>query len=223
MKEKDNLSLKQPQCAEVQTAETEKEERKRPEQTPASPTDEGVSPEGELCQRLQPSVNKQCLSEGLTSVGEINTPVQNVSPNPERFTYYSAALGSTGFSLGRHWWVVEVGDHPDWTIGVVTESAERGPRCRALPEQGFWCLTYRDNKYTDISGKTLKLSRRLEKFCVVLHCDDFKGRVSFYDTKDWTLLCSHRQAFTEKVFPYFSVGEAQGTNVTKDIYVYVPD
>ncbi|KAK7880192.1 hypothetical protein WMY93_033138 [Mugilogobius chulae] len=57
------------------------------------------------------------LSEDLTSVRHTGASDVEIPLNPERFTCYSSVLGSEGFSSGTHRWDVEVGDHPEWSIG----------------------------------------------------------------------------------------------------------
>ncbi|KAJ4921899.1 hypothetical protein JOQ06_022042 [Pogonophryne albipinna] len=88
------------------------------------------------------------LSDDLTSVRHGDTP-QQLPGNPERFTKYATVLGSEGFSSGRHSWEVEVGDHPDWTIGLTKESVDRKGKRFASPEYGIWCLWHGDGKYTN--------------------------------------------------------------------------
>ncbi|KAL8212863.1 UNVERIFIED_CONTAM: hypothetical protein K2H54_059248 [Gekko kuhli] len=42
--------------------------------------------------------------------------------NPERFDTYVLVLASESFTSGRHYWEVEVGDSPEWDLGVCKES-----------------------------------------------------------------------------------------------------
>ncbi|KAK7880193.1 hypothetical protein WMY93_033139 [Mugilogobius chulae] len=142
------------------------------------------------------------LSEDLTSVRQTDVPDVKLPLNPERFTCYSSVLGSEGFSSGTHQWDVEVGDHPEWTIGLVKESVNRKDKQAVLPKNGFWCLKHYNNKYINIIGETVRLNRRSDRITVEL--DYEAGRVSFYDSEDKTLICSHTDFVTEKLFPYFS-------------------
>ncbi|KAK7944519.1 hypothetical protein WMY93_000247 [Mugilogobius chulae] len=64
------------------------------------------------------------VSEDLRGV-RLGDTEQQIPLNPERFTNYPFVLGSEGFSSGSHQWDVEVGDHPDWTIGLAKESVDR--------------------------------------------------------------------------------------------------
>ncbi|XP_055022992.1 E3 ubiquitin-protein ligase TRIM39-like [Boleophthalmus pectinirostris] len=157
------------------------------------------------------------VSEDLTRVKHTETPDPNVLLNPERFRSYTSVLGSEGFSSGCWSWEVEVGDHPEWTIGLVKESVDRTAELETLPENGFWCLKHHENKYYNITGETLTLRKRPHKITVQL----FYGvgqEVSFYD--GWCVICSHIDTFTEKLFPYFYVGPKGGAKDIKISNIY---
>uniref|UniRef100_A0A8C9YA54 Uncharacterized protein n=1 Tax=Sander lucioperca TaxID=283035 RepID=A0A8C9YA54_SANLU len=129
------------------------------------------------------------LSDDLTSVRHGDTN-QKLPDNPERHSRYVSVLGSEGFSSGKHSWEVEVGDHPTWFVGLAKESADR---------KG-------DGKYTDGSGKTLTVKKSLQRIRVQLDYEG--GEVSFYHSEDMTHICTLRHTFTEKLFPWFNIGEA---------------
>ncbi|XP_067426862.1 zinc-binding protein A33-like [Thunnus thynnus] len=154
------------------------------------------------------------LSDDLTSVRREDTK-QQLPDNPERYTYYATILGSEGFSSRKHSWEVEVGDHPVWNVGLVKESADKGEKC-VSPEYGIWCLTHRSGKYTDGAGKTVRVKKSLQRIRVELDYD--RGEVSFYDPEDMTHIYTHRDTFTEKLFPFFNLGPA-GDAKTTDIKI----
>uniref|UniRef100_A0A3Q1IYS0 Nuclear factor 7, brain-like n=1 Tax=Anabas testudineus TaxID=64144 RepID=A0A3Q1IYS0_ANATE len=151
------------------------------------------------------------LSDDLTSVRRGDTK-QQLPDNPERNTEYTTVLGSEGFSSGKHSWEVEVGDHPHWNVGLVKESVDK-KATSVSPKYGFWCLSYDSGKYTDVVGKTVTVKKSLQRIRVQLDYD--RGEVSFYDTEDKTHIYTHRETFTEKLFPYFSVGETGDAKTTE--------
>ncbi|XP_075888899.1 zinc-binding protein A33-like [Nelusetta ayraudi] len=153
------------------------------------------------------------LSDDLTSVRCEETP-QQLPDNPERHTRHPSVVGSEGFSSGEHSWEVEVGDHPRWAIGLAKESADRKGERSASPKYGLWCLSYRNGKYTDGLGDTVTVEKSVERLRVQL--DFGQGKVSFYDVVDQTHICTYEDTFTEKLFPFFSVGQA-GDQKTADI------
>ncbi|XP_045898711.1 butyrophilin subfamily 2 member A2-like [Micropterus dolomieu] len=130
-----------------------------------------------------------CLSDDLTSVRRGDTK-QQLPDNPERNTKYALVLGSEGFSSGKHSWEVEVGDHPDWTVGLAKESVDRKGETFVLPKYGFWCLRHDSGKYTDVVGETVGVKKSLQRIRVQLDYD--RGEVSFYDPEDMTHICTHR-------------------------------
>ncbi|MEQ2256827.1 hypothetical protein ILYODFUR_028071, partial [Ilyodon furcidens] len=122
-----------------------------------------------------------------------------------RNTNYTDVFGSEGFSSGKHSWEVEVGDHPAWNVGLAKESVDRkGERC-ATPKDGMWCLRYIRGKYTNYS-RTLTVKKSLQRIRVQLDYD--LGKVSFYDSEDMTHIYTHKDTFTEKLFPFFGVSSA---------------
>ncbi|XP_029970625.1 nuclear factor 7, brain-like [Salarias fasciatus] len=151
------------------------------------------------------------LSDDLTSVRRGDSR-QQLPDNPERFTKYRDVLGSEGFSSGKHSWEVEVGDLPVWTVGLAKESVDRRGERSASPEYGIWCLWHGDGKYINGSGQSVIVKESLQRIRVQLDYD--RGEVSFYDSGDLSHICTHKDTFTEKLFPYFSVGPSAGAKTT---------
>uniref|UniRef100_A0A672YJL7 Tripartite motif containing 35-12 n=1 Tax=Sphaeramia orbicularis TaxID=375764 RepID=A0A672YJL7_9TELE len=141
------------------------------------------------------------LSDDLTSVRNGDT-YQHLPDNPERNTEYTNVHGSEGFNSGKHSWDVEVGDHPAWNIGLAKESADRKGETSASPENGFWCL-----KHVQTSPQRIRVE-----------LDYDRGEVSFYNAEDKTHIYTHKDTFTEKLYPYFNVGKA-GDAETTDIRI----
>ncbi|CAI5649409.1 unnamed protein product [Oreochromis niloticus] len=155
------------------------------------------------------------LSDDLTSVRCGDTK-QQLPDNPERNTLYPTVFGSGGFSSGKHSWEVEVGDHPAWLIGLSKESVDRKGKCFASPKYGIWCLKHESGKYTNGVGQTVKVKKSLQRIRVQLDYD--RGKVSFYDPEDMTHIYTHRDTFTEKLFPFFGIGNVVDAK-TSDIKI----
>uniref|UniRef100_A0A8C6VWU3 Tripartite motif containing 35 n=1 Tax=Nothobranchius furzeri TaxID=105023 RepID=A0A8C6VWU3_NOTFU len=156
------------------------------------------------------------VSDDLTSVRRGDT-WQQLPDNPERNTMYSDVFGSEGFSSGRHSWEVEVGDLPEWIIGLVKESVDRKGELKASPEYGIWCIWHFGGKYINGSGQIISVKKNLQRIRVQLDYD--RGDVSFYDSEDMSHLYTHRDTFTEKLFPYFFVFQA-GAAKTSELKIY---
>ncbi|XP_078809410.1 nuclear factor 7, ovary-like [Oryzias latipes] len=152
------------------------------------------------------------LSDDLTSVRRGETS-QQLPNNPERNMKYAIVFGSEGFRSGKHSWEVEVGDHPHWLIGVTKESVNRKGECEPTPEDGIWCLTDNNGEYINVVGQTVTVTKSLQKIRVQLDYD--RGEVSFYNPEDMTHIYTHKDTFTEKLFPFFGVGESGEAKTSK--------
>ncbi|XP_035261848.1 zinc-binding protein A33-like [Anguilla anguilla] len=141
------------------------------------------------------------LSDDLTTVRHTDTD-QKYPDNPERFNSCGSVLGSAGFTSGKHSWEVKVGNKLEWTIGVVKESISRKGVMTASPEKGFWVLLLRNgDKYRASGAGVLTLKKKPQSIRVQLDYD--KGKVSFFDSSDTSLIYTFKDTFTERVFPYF--------------------
>ncbi|XP_036401319.1 zinc-binding protein A33-like [Megalops cyprinoides] len=145
---------------------------------------------------------KLSMSEDLTSVR--NTGVKQQLPdNPERFDYCASVLGSEGFTSGKHSWEVEVGNKPEWDVGVAKGSINRKGKITCSPEDGFWVIVLRNgDEYIASGGTRLTLKRKPQRIRVQLDYD--RGEVSFYDPSDMSHIYTFKDTFTERLFPYFS-------------------
>lgn len=140
------------------------------------------------------------LSEDLTVLRGTWDPIL-LPDNPERYTEPSAVLGHQGFSSGKHSWDVEVGNHSTWVVGVARESADRKEDVDPLPTNGMWCLCYTDCEYS-IYDELVEVKKNPETLRVQVDFD--QGEVSFFNAKDMTHIHTHKDTFTEKLFPFFS-------------------
>ncbi|TNN38826.1 Nuclear factor 7, ovary [Liparis tanakae] len=143
------------------------------------------------------------LSDDLTSVRRGDTH-QKLPDNPERLTEHVNVLGSEGFSSGKHSWEVEVGDLPFWFVGVAKESVDRKGDTSASPEDGIWCLIHLNEEYTNGSGQTVTVTKSPQRIRVQLDYEG--GEVSFYDPEDTTHITTLKDTFTERLFPWFIIG-----------------
>ncbi|KAK7903915.1 hypothetical protein WMY93_016522 [Mugilogobius chulae] len=139
------------------------------------------------------------LSEDLRGVSWEDAE-QQVPDNPERFALYATVLACEGFSSGSHQWDVEVGDHPYWDVGLVKESFERKREIKPVLENGYWSLLYANEKYTAVGVKKLNLKWNPQKIRVKLDYD--KGKLFFYDAENMSLIYSHTERFSEKMFHF---------------------
>ncbi|KAK5619528.1 hypothetical protein CRENBAI_013913 [Crenichthys baileyi] len=145
------------------------------------------------------------LSQELTRVQYSNKLL--LPDNPERCTSRMCVLGATGFTSGKHSWTVEVGHSKDWYIGVARESIKRKSTPFLSPDEGYWVIGQcsKESLWAQTSPRTrISIKQMPERITVQLDCD--KGKVVFINAANSAVIHTFRDKFTEKIFPYFSVG-----------------
>uniref|UniRef100_UPI00398E5C91 zinc-binding protein A33-like isoform X2 n=1 Tax=Pristiophorus japonicus TaxID=55135 RepID=UPI00398E5C91 len=137
---------------------------------------------------------------------------QPLPDTPERFDRFTFVLGSVGFTSGRHYWEVEVGDKTEWDVGVTRESAGRKGIIGRSPETGYWIVWLSPTSgyfaFNSPSLIPLTPSVKPRKIGVFLDCEG--GQVSFYNADNNSHLYTFTHTFTEKIFPIFSPGLNDG-------------
>ncbi|CAM5106265.1 unnamed protein product [Eretmochelys imbricata] len=120
---------------------------------------------------------------------------QDLPDNPERFNVSVSALGSEGFTSGRHYWEVEgeVGSDKYWAIGVARDSVRRKGVINLKSYLGIWILA------------SYEISRDLKKGLrkIGVYLDYESGEVRFYNAENMCVLFSCTATFTGKVVPFF--------------------
>uniref|UniRef100_A0A3Q3BCU3 B30.2/SPRY domain-containing protein n=1 Tax=Kryptolebias marmoratus TaxID=37003 RepID=A0A3Q3BCU3_KRYMA len=145
------------------------------------------------------------LSQGLTSVQYSNKAI--LPDNPERCTSRMCVLGADGFTSGKHRWTVDVGQGKDWFVGVAQESIKRKSAVFFSPVEGFWVIGYcsKDSVWAQNATRArVSVKHYPEKITVELNYD--KGRVVFINNADSSVIYTFKEKFSEKLFPYISVG-----------------
>ncbi|KAF5890731.1 E3 ubiquitin-protein ligase TRIM39-like isoform X1, partial [Clarias magur] len=132
---------------------------------------------------------------------------QNLPDKPERFDHCGCVLGKEGFSSGRFYYEVQVSGNTEWDLGVARASAKRKGEITACPENGYWCLSLKNE--TELSAcdsphVPLSLNQSPQKIGVFV--DYNKGLVSFNDVEAKSHIYSFTsQNFMEKIYPVFSL------------------
>ncbi|XP_043940418.1 E3 ubiquitin-protein ligase TRIM39-like [Protopterus annectens] len=141
------------------------------------------------------------LSEDMKTL-QFSVREQDVSQSPNRFRKLSAVLSNEGFTSGRHYWEVEVGDARGWTLGAVRESVDRTGITLMIPEDGYWVLgRWWAGDYW-VGGCDIHLA--VEPRRIGIQLDYEKRWLSFYNADTMSHLYTFKMTCTEKIFPYFS-------------------
>ncbi|XP_041088033.1 E3 ubiquitin-protein ligase TRIM39-like [Polyodon spathula] len=130
------------------------------------------------------------LSEDRKQVSVGDTR-QDLPDNPERFDHVVSVLGRQGFTSGRHYWQVEVGEKAQWYVGVARDSINRKGVINLNPNNGYWTVWLKDGKFKALIDTSVPLSVKPRKVGVYLDYEE--GQVSFNNVETR----SHIYTFTE--------------------------
>uniref|UniRef100_A0A3Q3JBD7 Uncharacterized protein n=1 Tax=Monopterus albus TaxID=43700 RepID=A0A3Q3JBD7_MONAL len=129
---------------------------------------------------------------------------QDLPDHPDRFDTVVIVLGREGFTSGRHYWEVQVGEKDDWYLGVAKSSVNRKGRISVSTTQGYWALARKKGQGYRVSTSPpllLPLDPKLKQIGVYVDYDE--GQVSFYDIRAQTHIYTLKDTFTEKILPFF--------------------
>uniref|UniRef100_A0A3Q3KCT9 Bloodthirsty-related gene family, member 1 n=1 Tax=Monopterus albus TaxID=43700 RepID=A0A3Q3KCT9_MONAL len=130
---------------------------------------------------------------------------QQVPDNPERFDRVVCVLARQGFSIGQHYWEVEVGEKTDWDLGIASHSVNRKGKINVSPAHGYWFLSLRDGTdYTFRTEPSTKLTVNLRPSRIGIFVDCDKGLVSFYNVEARALIYTFTASFPQTIRPFFS-------------------
>ncbi|XP_074873342.1 E3 ubiquitin-protein ligase TRIM58-like isoform X2 [Carettochelys insculpta] len=138
--------------------------------------------------------------------------LQDLPETPERFDTSHCVLGSEGFSSGRHYWEVEVGNGKYWALGVAKESVRRKGRVSPSLEEGIWAMELHGSKikssvYNFYASPRARLISSWNFRRIGVSLDYEAGQVAFFDA-DWksVLYSFPPGSFSgERIRPYFWV------------------
>ncbi|KFP02900.1 Zinc-binding protein A33, partial [Calypte anna] len=128
---------------------------------------------------------------------------RDLQDNPERFDFEPCVLAREGFTSGRHFWEVEVGQGGVWALGVARGSVKRKGPLSFTPKEGVWALeTFHSLTSPRANRRLSSLPRRLR-----VSLDYEGGRVGFFSPEEEVpILVYTRASFKgEKVFPWFKM------------------
>lgn len=132
---------------------------------------------------------------------------KDVPSNPERFDTWPCILGLQGFSSGRHYWEVIVGERAEWGLGVCQDSVLRKGETTPSPENGVWAVwLLRGCEYMVLSSPSVPAALQDERpRRIGIFLDYEAGEISFYNVTNGSYIYTFRHLFSGILRPYFFV------------------
>ncbi|XP_071379410.1 E3 ubiquitin/ISG15 ligase TRIM25-like [Centroberyx affinis] len=163
---------------------------------------------------LQLTFNLSTAHPSLTLSNDLRTVKYSPTKLPygenlERFTSAPQVLCTQGFSSGDHMWVVEVGVHSMWSLGLCYKSIpRRGDHSRLGHNTVSWRLQWKNKKLTacHASSNVALGETAIQPLRIEVALDYEGGTLEFHSTKGRREhLHTFRTVFREPVYPAFSI------------------
>ncbi|XP_039598048.1 butyrophilin subfamily 1 member A1-like [Polypterus senegalus] len=122
-----------------------------------------------------------------------------------KLTGWDCAIANESFSAGRHYWEVNMGDIPEWRLGVTSNSDFTEEKNKTKARQYYLALKWKDKKFTAVNGEQkTELTSKQKARVIGVFLDYDKGRLSFYNLDDTSHI--HTLIFTTKLplYPLFN-------------------
>ncbi|CAO2643239.1 E3 ubiquitin-protein ligase TRIM58 [Lemmus lemmus] len=131
---------------------------------------------------------------------------RDVPSNPERFDTWPCVLGLQGFSSGRHYWEVIVGERAEWGLGVCQDSVPRKGETTPSPENGVWAMwLLRGSEYMVLSSPSVPMLQDERPRRIGIFLDYEAGEISFYNITNGSYIYTFSHLFSGILRPYFFV------------------
>ncbi|POI27044.1 hypothetical protein CIB84_009206 [Bambusicola thoracicus] len=130
--------------------------------------------------------------------------------SPKRFNCAPVVLGLQAFFSGRSYWEVQVGDKPEWGLGLCKEAACRRGSVIFSPQNGYWVLRLQNGGYEALTCPVSCLTPSVRPRCIGIFLDYEAGEISFYNVSDRSHLYTFTDKFSGKLRPFFYLGSLMG-------------
>ncbi|XP_039366764.1 butyrophilin-like protein 9 [Mauremys reevesii] len=125
----------------------------------------------------------------------------------------------------RVYWEVEVGDSPDWVLGVLSRTVRQKvtlQRLESFLDWGFWVLRRSEGQYHPREANTVIQSWSVKPTVVGVYLDLEGGSLSFYSVNSMALILEIPVKVSEELFPFLSPGYAEGRDQEKPLSICPP-
>ncbi|XP_004619212.3 tripartite motif-containing protein 75-like [Sorex araneus] len=118
----------------------------------------------------------------------------------------AVVLGSEGYSSGRHYWEVKVGNKTEWAVGVCSDTPSSNEQPPLLGQKRSWTIQLQDGNYLAGGSVPVLVSVKSKPQKIGIYLDYELGQISFYDARDRSHIHSLIETFSDVLKPYFWVG-----------------
>ncbi|NWI14408.1 TRI39 ligase, partial [Crypturellus soui] len=150
------------------------------------------------------------VSEDGKSVVDTGT-IRNVPRTEKRFDSHAFLLAKEGYTSGKYYWEVDVGERRNWEVGIAREPVTRKGTLTLSPEKGFWVIGLSDGReYWARTEPWTRLSVSGKPTRIGIFLDTTANQLSFYDvskkTAVYTFSLGGDNTREGKFFSFFATG-----------------
>ncbi|XP_004619213.2 tripartite motif-containing protein 75-like [Sorex araneus] len=145
-----------------------------------------------------------CVSEDRKTVNYVQE--RSKDDGKVRESDDAVVLGSEGYSSGRHYWEVQVGNKTEWAVGVCTDTISGKEQPPLLNQKRSWTIQLQDGNYLAGGSVPVLVSVKNKPQKIGIYLDYELGQISFYDASDRSHIYSLTDTFSDVLKPYFWVG-----------------
>ncbi|XP_032703691.1 tripartite motif-containing protein 10-like [Lontra canadensis] len=160
----------------------------------------------DICLDPQTSHPKLLLSKDRRRA-QFSYKWQSSPDSPQRFDRATCVLALSGFTAGRHTWLVKVdlAHGGSCTVGVVSEAVRRKGELRLRPEEGVWAVRLAWGFVSALGSFPTRLALQEQPRQVRVSLDYEVGWVTFVNAVSQEPIYTFTASFTQKVFPFFGL------------------
>nr|XP_009930467.1 PREDICTED: butyrophilin subfamily 3 member A2-like [Opisthocomus hoazin] len=134
------------------------------------------------------TVNADCQVLELQVPGAPDVGSNTSEPAvPNAASTVPVLVGKAGFSAGKHYWEVDVGQQQDWVLGVLRKTG-RPKEEEFLPGEHYWALHRSQGDIFSSEGDHRIAKQQMSDSVIGVHVELEKGQVSFYEAKQMGIM-----------------------------------
>ncbi|XP_065277118.1 butyrophilin subfamily 3 member A1-like [Emys orbicularis] len=166
------------------------------------------------------SKDGRIIQHDPASLGLATPPGALVAVGQEGFVARKVHDGEGGACQG--YWEVEVGNSPEWELGVLSKTVRgrvRQERLEKPPEGGFWALGRSGVQYHPSEANNVIQNLGVTPTVVGVYLDLEEESLSFYSVNSMALILKIPVEGSERLFPFLSPGLAVGKDQGKPLSI----